>query len=207
MLSWYISIDWTLIWFWFNIFLLFSHKIGTHSCHPSAKCINYDGHFECVCPENTTDITSTEPCRLSEYTHAPDCYCIHWIQTIFSICVCFCFLFRPLFLLGCLFEDMEIADGERVSPHNQPCNICTCNKGVITCEEPACNCSTWKKGSGRDLCCPQCDPKESCLHQELKHIVFRSGEQWIYQCQTCECLVSIHYICKSRHFSTICRLK
>lgn len=91
---------------------------------------------------------------------------------------------------GCMFEDMEIPDGERVSPHNQPCKICTCNKGVITCEEPACNCSTWKTGSGRDLCCPQCDPKESCLHQELKHIVFRSGEQWIYQCQTCECLVS-----------------
>lgn len=89
-----------------------------------------------------------------------------------------------------MFENMEIPDGERVSPHNQPCKICTCRKGVISCEEPACNCSTWKKGSGRDLCCPQCDPKESCMHQELKHIVFRSGEQWIYQCQTCECLVS-----------------
>lgn len=103
------------------------------------------------------------------------------------------FTFRIILILsiiGCMFEDMEIPDGERVSPHNQPCKICTCNRGVITCEEPVCNCSTWKKGSGRDLCCPQCDPKESCLHQELKHIVFRSGEQWIYQCQTCECLVS-----------------
>lgn len=85
---------------------------------------------------------------------------------------------------------MEIPDGERVSPRNQPCKVCTCNKGVISCEEPVCNCSTWKKGNGRDLCCPQCDPRWSCLHQELKHIVFRSGEQWIYQCQTCECLVS-----------------
>lgn len=89
-----------------------------------------------------------------------------------------------------MFGDIEIPDGERVPPHNQLCKICTCNKGVISCEEPVCNCSTWKKESGRDLCCPQCDPKESCLHQELKHIVFRSGEQWIYQCQTCECLVS-----------------
>lgn len=93
---------------------------------------------------------------------------------------------------GCMFEGMEISDGETISPHNQPCKICTCNKGVITCEEPICDCSTWKKSSGRDLCCPQCDPTESCLHQELKHLVFRSGEQWIYQCQTCECLVSVY---------------
>lgn len=92
---------------------------------------------------------------------------------------------------GCMFEGMEISDGETISPHNQPCKICTCSKGVITCEEPVCDCSTWKKSSGRDLCCPQCDPTESCLHQELKHLVFRSGEQWIYQCQTCECLVSV----------------
>lgn len=89
-----------------------------------------------------------------------------------------------------MFEDKEIPDGGITSPRNQPCKLCTCNKGVITCTEPACNCSTWKRGFGRDLCCPQCDPKESCQHQELKHVYFRSGEQWIYQCQTCECLVS-----------------
>lgn len=89
-----------------------------------------------------------------------------------------------------MFEGMEISDGETISPHNQPCKVCTCNKGVITCDEPICDCSTWKKSNSRDLCCPQCDPMESCLHQELKHLVFRSGEQWIYQCQTCECLVS-----------------
>lgn len=93
--------------------------------------------------------------------------------------------------VGCMFEEAEIKDGDRVFPHNQPCKICTCRKGVITCEDKPCNCSTWKGGSGRDMCCPQCDPKESCQHQELKNVVFKSGEQWIYQCQTCECLVSV----------------
>lgn len=89
-----------------------------------------------------------------------------------------------------MFEDSEIPDGGVISPMNQPCKKCRCNKGVISCEEPTCNCSNWQKGSNRDLCCPQCDPKESCQHQELKHVVFHSGEKWIYQCQTCECLVS-----------------
>lgn len=102
------------------------------------------------------------------------------------------FFLRPFEIIspGCIFEDREIPDGGITSPRNQPCKVCTCNRGVITCTEPACNCSTWKRGIGRDLCCPQCDPKESCQHQELKHVYFRSGEQWIYQCQTCECLVS-----------------
>lgn len=100
------------------------------------------------------------------------------------------FAYNFVYHLGCIFEKIEIPDGGHVNPNNQPCKICTCNKGVITCEEPPCDCSTWRGGTGREICCPQCDPKESCQHQELKHVVFRSGERWIYQCQTCECLVT-----------------
>lgn len=153
---------------------------GTHSCHPSATCVNSDGHFECQCPDNNTDT-----CRLSKFifTFFPALLSI-WNLKIRSL------IKRTNKHTGCMFEDTEIPDGGRVSPRNQPCKICTCNRGVITCEERPCNCSTWTGGSGRDLCCPQCDPKESCQHQELKHVVFKSGEQWIYQCQTCECLVS-----------------
>jgi protein kinase C-binding protein NELL len=90
----------------------------------------------------------------------------------------------------CMCEDKEIADSGQIWPRNQPCTLCTCSKGVITCAEPPCDCSKWRRSEDRELCCPQCDPKESCQHQELKHVTFKSGEQWIYQCQTCECLVS-----------------
>lgn len=102
-----------------------------------------------------------------------------------------------LLFLGCIFEKIEIPDGGRVNPGNQPCNICTCNKGVITCEIPPCNCSTWSGGEDREICCPQCDPRESCKHQEMQNVVFESGAQWIYQCQTCECLVKIQYLYKN----------
>ncbi|XP_043801480.1 protein kinase C-binding protein NELL1-like isoform X1 [Apis laboriosa] len=121
-----------------------------HTCHPSAKCVNTEGGYECICPlqeENST----MEECRLS-----------------------------------CWFENQEVKNGETLAPAENPCRRCTCKDGVVTCRDPICDCSA--PGSHRDKCCPQCDPAASCRHQELHHLVFRSGERWIYQCQTCECL-------------------
>lgn len=152
-----------LIIFYF-ILLLFS-------CHQTSKCINTEGHFECRCgdvdEDGNDDDDEADSNNNNNKNEKPDCR------------------------LSCTFEGAEVADGAKVSPRNQPCKICSCTRGVIVCEETKCDCSTWKRGSGRDLCCPQCDPRESCQHQELKHVKFRSGEQWIYQCQTCECLVSL----------------
>jgi protein kinase C-binding protein NELL len=105
--------------------------------------------------------------------------------------------------LSCMYEDNEISDGKTISPRNQPCKQCTCSKGVISCVEPQCNCSLWRRGNSRDLCCPQCDPDESCRHQELPHVTFKSGEQWIYQCQTCECLVSFFFVAPQPQMSLI----
>lgn len=91
--------------------------------------------------------------------------------------------------IGCMFEGAEVGNGLTVSPAGQPCRRCECSSGVISCRDPICDCSV-RGGSASDKCCPQCDPSAACTHQELKHVIFRSGERWIYQCQTCECLVS-----------------
>lgn len=138
----------------------------THSCHPSATCVNTDGHFECKCGNLHTMASSLNTLKSRDVTG--------------SQCK-----------LSCMFENNEMSDQSQVRPRNQPCTLCTCSKGVVTCAEPPCDCSKWRKSQDRELCCPQCDPKESCQHQELKHVTFKSGEQWIYQCQTCECLVSV----------------
>ncbi|XP_076761717.1 protein kinase C-binding protein NELL1 isoform X4 [Xylocopa sonorina] len=121
-----------------------------HTCHPTAKCVNTEGGYECVCPPQL-DNRTMEDCRLS-----------------------------------CWFENREVRNGDTLAPAGNPCRRCTCKDGVITCRDPICDCSA--PGSHRDKCCPQCDPAASCRHQELHHLVFRSGERWIYQCQTCECL-------------------
>ncbi|XP_034938138.1 protein kinase C-binding protein NELL1-like isoform X2 [Chelonus insularis] len=120
-----------------------------HTCHPTAKCINTDGGYECACPPEESH--PEKECRLS-----------------------------------CWYEDHEVKNGDTFAPVENPCRQCTCKDGVITCRDPICDCSA--PSSRRDKCCPQCDPAASCRHQELHHLVFRSGERWIYQCQTCECL-------------------
>lgn len=140
---------------------------STHSCHHSAKCVNTDGHFECKC--TNLNLRSME----------------HTLNTLKSKSVS---SDNDECELSCMFENRKILDQEKTSPGNQPCIVCTCSKGVITCEEPPCDCSKWRKTDDRDLCCPQCDPKESCQHQELKHVTFKSGEVSF-------CLETIHKAC------------
>ncbi|XP_039446548.1 protein kinase C-binding protein NELL1-like isoform X3 [Culex pipiens pallens] len=158
--------------------------LNTHSCHPTARCVNTQGHFECVCPTSASEAAAAAIADASSSSSGSSRSVVATVAaTVRPGAASNC-------RLSCMFEDSEIPDGGQISPRNQPCKVCTCSRGVISCVEPPCNCSRWQeRGSGaRDLCCPQCDPKESCQHQELKHVTFRSGEQWIYQCQTCECL-------------------
>uniref|UniRef100_A0A336MBC7 CSON008848 protein n=1 Tax=Culicoides sonorensis TaxID=179676 RepID=A0A336MBC7_CULSO len=162
---------------------------GLHQCKNSTICINMPGWYYCKCKPGFitkgSDCMDIDECHLNTSSCHPTAKCVN-TEGHFE---CQCTEDeKPDCRLSCMFEDNEIPDGGKVSPRNQPCKVCTCSRGVITCEETPCNCSTWRRGNGRDLCCPQCDPRESCQHQELKHVTFRSGEQWIYQCQTCECL-------------------
>ncbi|XP_070164643.1 protein kinase C-binding protein NELL1 isoform X2 [Polyergus mexicanus] len=122
-----------------------------HTCHPTAKCVNTEGGYECVCPLATNLEETAEECRLN-----------------------------------CWFKGREINNGDTWTQDENSCRRCTCQDGVITCKDLVCDCSA--PGSHRNKCCPQCNPAASCRHQELHHLVFRSGERWIYQCQTCECL-------------------
>ena len=59
--------------------------------------------------------------------------------------------------------------------------------GVATCHRMTCDC----EADDVDLaCCPRCDESAACPHQEFS-ISMQHGETWVYQCQICECLVSL----------------
>lgn len=48
-----------------------------------------------------------------------------------------------------------------------------------------CNCSLPNMSDNN--CCPECNPRHSCRHQELRHVIFNHGDHWSFQCHTCEC--------------------
>ncbi|XP_069703335.1 protein kinase C-binding protein NELL1-like isoform X3 [Periplaneta americana] len=162
-----------------------------HRCHKNSVCVNMPGWYYCRCKPGYRSI-------LHDSSHGPICQDIDECQEGTHTChpsarcvnneggfQCTCPKDRgPDCKLSCMFEGTEVGNGLTISPAGQPCRRCECSSGVISCKDPACDCS----GSVSDKCCPQCDPSAACRHQELKHVVFRSGERWIYQCQTCECL-------------------
>ncbi|KAK7791795.1 hypothetical protein R5R35_010896 [Gryllus longicercus] len=164
-----------------------------HHCHDSSICVNMPGWYYCRCKpgfrsifhDNSLGTMCQDIDECSERTHTchESAQCVN-IEGGFK-CTCpdsenhNC-------KLNCMFDGDEVINGHIVSPKGHPCRQCECQDGVISCKEPPCDCSV--QGSNKDKCCPQCDPSAACRHQELKNVVFRSGERWIYQCQTCECL-------------------
>jgi len=99
------------------------------------------------------------------------------------------FFFLPR-RIGCLYKDgsnavTEVNDGAWFS---KDCTNCTCTSGRLRCSRIECDCTN--NDHVQSICCAHCNAQASCVHQELTNVRFRSGQQWIYQCQTCECLVS-----------------
>ncbi|CAH0560230.1 unnamed protein product [Brassicogethes aeneus] len=139
-------------------------KEKQHTCHQSAKCVNTNGRYKCECD-------ATIKLNTSAVTVSPvggnECR------------------------MSCAYGGGEVPDGSSVPPTaaldaaTSKCERCTCTKGVMECERRRCDCA--QPGAADDECCPQCSARFSCRHQELTEVVLRHGEQWSYQCQTCEC--------------------
>uniref|UniRef100_A0A1B6DC00 Protein kinase C-binding protein NELL2 n=1 Tax=Clastoptera arizonana TaxID=38151 RepID=A0A1B6DC00_9HEMI len=174
-------------------------KMNLHECQPSAVCVNMLGWYYCRCkpgykstmhPDNTLASTCQDfdECSNGSHTCHPTakcvntdggfhCTCLHKSDNNEEFLDC---------KLSCMLEGEEIENGIEITPKGEPCKRCTCLNGVLSCVEPQCDCS--EQSNKHNKCCPQCDSKADCKHQELTHVKFHSGERWIYQCQTCECL-------------------
>ncbi|XP_046442081.1 protein kinase C-binding protein NELL1-like isoform X2 [Daphnia pulex] len=153
---------------------------GLHSCHGNTQCLNTIGSYECRCPPTNPNCSlvchTEEGVRQSGET---------WISYESPCVSCQC------------------REGV-VTCSKLPCH---CTSTSSSSSPPASSSSssddleaTAKFGLHRnqtvvhhpnsELCCPQCRASKSqqCRHQEKSDVIFDSGQRWIYQCQSCECL-------------------
>ncbi|XP_044748565.1 protein kinase C-binding protein NELL2-like isoform X2 [Coccinella septempunctata] len=165
---------------------------NAHRCTSSSRCVNMIGWYYCTCKEGFkgpgsdnnlgTLCTDINECEEEIDSCHPSATCVNTLGGF----ECRCPPRKPDCRLSCLFEQTEIDHGKTLSHPNDPCTKCTCNRGVIKCEKVSCNCSIPAKQN--DPCCPQCDLRQACAHQELPGVDLMHGEKWSYQCQSCECL-------------------
>ncbi|KAF4524544.1 hypothetical protein B566_EDAN002818 [Ephemera danica] len=158
-------------------------RSGEHECDPHAQCLNTQGSYHCHCMPGYHGDGFTckhiDECSEGSKTCHPSARCIN-TEGGFE---CSCEGQGPDCSLNCMYGGVEVLDNGHVQ--GPACQQCLCRTGRVTCQKPQCDCDAVDV---RLECCPQCDTNSQCHHQELHHVAFHSGERWIYQCQTCECL-------------------
>ncbi|XP_076331201.1 protein kinase C-binding protein NELL2-like isoform X2 [Tachypleus tridentatus] len=164
-------------------------SLGLHQCHPNSQCINMPGWYYCDClpgyqsylVDNNLGIMcqDIDECFLDSHTCHSTAICIN--EDGGFRCEC---NGNTTCSLGCIHHGTERANGDAWFSESDVCSRCMCTNGVVTCNKLECDCN--KPNINLD-CCPKCDQSSYCQHQEVAR-KFSNGEQWIYQCQVCECL-------------------
>ncbi|KAJ6221167.1 hypothetical protein RDWZM_006979 [Blomia tropicalis] len=137
-----------------------------NTCPDEGRCVNFDGGYRCECNRTMINdqVQSTESTSTTMTTTTTT---IDSCQT-------------------CMVDGLLRENGQRWPHHTDQCSICQCLDGVARCEHRQCDCSSTNHIDSH--CCPQCVRAKVCIHQEDRTRVFRSGQQWSYDCQTCECI-------------------
>ncbi|XP_066903071.1 protein kinase C-binding protein NELL1 isoform X3 [Halyomorpha halys] len=164
-------------------------EAGIGHCDLSTQCVNMPGWYYCACRQGyvpaLTHLSPTlcidvDECVIGNHTCHETADCIN-VEGGFR---CQCPANSTDCRLSCVINGQEVENGG-IIPRGE-CEECRCVDGVVHCTPINCDCAL----SPAVHCCPHCYPTAtSCVHQELPHVIFRSGERWIYQCQTCECLM------------------
>ncbi|GFY64561.1 protein kinase C-binding protein NELL1 [Trichonephila inaurata madagascariensis] len=160
--------------------------LGLHICHPNSQCINMPGWYYCQCrpgyeshPEDNlrASCQDIDECLTGSHTCDLSALCVNDEGGYHCEC-----LENSSCSLNCLYFGEERLSGEIWA--SETCTKCRCTNGVVSCQPVECDCT--KRNVNFD-CCPHCDHSSVCQHQDASKS-FHNGDQWIYQCQTCECL-------------------
>ncbi|XP_059508160.1 protein kinase C-binding protein NELL1-like isoform X3 [Stegostoma tigrinum] len=164
---------------------------GIIQCHRHARCVNVPGWYHCECRtgyhdngnysftgENCIDI---DECASGVHSCWNDSVCVNLDGGFDCRCP-----FGEHCTGDCPHDEGLKRNGQVWTLRDDRCSICSCQDGNIFCRRSVCDCRT----PNVDLfCCSECDTRvtSQCLHQN-GHLVYRSGDVWIYNCQQCRCL-------------------
>ncbi|KAG1700936.1 Protein kinase C-binding protein NELL2 [Nymphon striatum] len=170
----------------------------THHCDNNSACVNMPGWYYCECQKGyrrkiqrnslIAQCQDIDECAEDSHTCLSPATCEN-TQGSYR-CQCPNKRHRPSCSLGCFYEGQERQNGEVWDDRTNSCQQCKCKDGIVKCEHMPCNCRYSRNVTAmtrQSSCCPNCDNKSQCKHQETPQS-FRNGQQWIYQCQVCECL-------------------
>lgn len=140
-----------------------------NTCPSSTSCLNLLGTYRCEC-NTTNEIDFSNVQKRSSYLAGPSSACS----------------------TSCIVDAFERMHAERWPlSGRESCTMCECNEGVVECKPKTCDCND-PDSDGQ--CCPQCtNTAKVCHHQENSEIVFTNAQKWVYDCQTCQCRVSLFY--------------
>ncbi|XP_053599713.1 protein kinase C-binding protein NELL1-like isoform X2 [Plodia interpunctella] len=173
-----------------------AHPAAHAPCVPRALCVNTPGSYYCVCGDgyrrdpHQDHCEDVDECAEGFHTCHPSARCIN-IDGGFQ-CECET---QPC-ELSCSWQGKVMSDGARWAEAGG-CRRCACRAGVASCDRARCDCdppdnrthTSVSEEPAPAACCPHCEARYHCRHQEMQHVSFRSGERWLYQCQLCECLL------------------
>ncbi|XP_023238974.1 uncharacterized protein LOC111637659 [Centruroides sculpturatus] len=155
-----------------------THPLSFECCPKCDKCL-FDGdvlsngeHFQpnvcddCICTDGNVHCV-TEEC--------PALNCLLTTKLLDQCCeVC----------RGCIYEGKEYADGENWVSMNNPCLLCQCQGGTVTCSELHCLLPCNNPKPVENECCPVCP---EC---ELNGRFYQNGDVFTPNgdpCDTCTC--------------------
>ncbi|XP_064096609.1 kielin/chordin-like protein [Macrobrachium nipponense] len=151
-------------------------RCPTSHCLYEDKVYPHDARFtdpytcqDCICQEGRVECS---------VLLCPELSCPNQVRVNGSCC--------PICDQSCEYNQVRYTAGQKFTPEDRPCQICTCEEGEIVCDDVPCGLPDCTHPIPADLneCCPF-----SCSGCSFEGKTFADGQSFNHSCSSCQCQV------------------